>query len=101
MAFARGIRPGRAFVELFALRQVRQAHYKQAQGKSDDSKSTGPQSGPVRGLRRAEKRLEAFGDRIRNMGLKIAGLSRVSRASPNRTGITVGDIAGINKKGWE
>jgi len=87
------IRAGRAFVELFALRR--------AQGKSDDSKSTGSQSGLVRGLRRAEKRLKAFGDRIRNMGLKIAGLSRVSRASPNRTGITVGDIAGINKKGWE
>jgi hypothetical protein len=25
----------------------------------------------------------------------------VSRASPNRTGITVGDITGISKKGWE
>jgi len=44
------IRAGRAFVELFA----------------DDSKL-------VRGLRRAEKRLKAFGDRIRNFGLKIAG----------------------------
>ena len=51
MPSARGIRAGRAFVELFA----------------DDSKL-------VRGLRRAEKRLKAFGDRIRNMGLKIAGL---------------------------
>jgi len=51
MATARGIRAGRAFVELFA----------------DDSKL-------VRGLRRAEKRLKAFGDRIRNLGLKVAGL---------------------------
>jgi len=51
MPSARGIRAGRAFVELFA----------------DDSKL-------VRGLRRAEKRLKAFGDRIRNFGLKIAGL---------------------------
>ena len=51
MASAKGIRAGRAFVELFA----------------DDSKL-------VRGLRRAEKRLKAFGDRIRNLGLKIAGL---------------------------
>ena len=45
------IRAGRAFVELFA----------------DDSKL-------VRRLRRAEKRLKGFGNRIRNMGLKIAGL---------------------------
>jgi len=51
MPSAKGIRAGRAFVELFA----------------DDSKL-------VRGLRRAEKRLKAFGDRIRNLGLKIAGL---------------------------
>ncbi len=51
MAGTQGIRAGRAFVELFA----------------DDSKL-------VRGLRRAEKRLKAFGDRIRNLGLKIAGL---------------------------
>jgi len=51
MASTQGIRAGRAFVELFA----------------DDSKL-------VRGLRRAEKRLKAFGDRIRNLGLKIAGL---------------------------
>jgi len=51
MAATSGIRAGRAFVELFA----------------DDSKL-------VRGLRRAEKRLKAFGDRIRNLGLKIAGL---------------------------
>ncbi|MCD4823216.1 MAG: phage tail tape measure protein [Phycisphaerae bacterium] len=51
MASTQGIRAGRAFVGLFV----------------DDSKL-------VRGLRRAEKRLKAFGDRIRNMGLKIAGL---------------------------
>ena len=51
MASAQGIRAGRAFVELFA----------------DDSKL-------VRGLRRAEKRLKAFGDRIRNFGLKMASL---------------------------
>ena len=44
------IRAGRAFVELFA----------------DDSKL-------VRGLKRAEKRLRAFGDSIRNFGLKLAG----------------------------
>ena len=51
MLSTRGIRAGRAFVELFA----------------DDSKL-------VRGLRRAEKKLKAFGDRIRNLGLKIADL---------------------------
>jgi hypothetical protein len=51
MASTQGIRAGRAFVELFA----------------DDSKL-------VRGLRRAEKKLKAFGDSIRNFGLKLAGL---------------------------
>jgi len=51
MPSAKRIRAGRAFVELFA----------------DDSKL-------VRGLRRAEKRLKAFGDRIRNLGLKVMGL---------------------------
>jgi len=51
MATARGIRAGRAFVELFA----------------DDSKL-------VRGLRRAQKRIKAFGQSIRNLGLKVAGL---------------------------
>ncbi len=50
-ASSRGIRAGRAFVELFA----------------DDSKL-------VRGLRRAEKKIKAFGSSIRNMGLKMAGL---------------------------
>jgi len=51
MPSAKGIRAGRAFVELFA----------------DDSKL-------VRGLRRAEKKLKAFGSSIRNLGLKMAGL---------------------------
>ena len=51
MATARGIRAGRAFVELFA----------------DDSKL-------VRGLRRAERRIKAFGQSVRNLGLKVAGL---------------------------
>jgi len=46
-----GIRAGRAFVELFA----------------DDSKL-------VRGLRAAEKKLKAFGQGIRNLGLKVVGL---------------------------
>jgi hypothetical protein len=51
VATAQGIRAGRAFVELFA----------------DDSKL-------VRGLRAAEKKIRAFGDGIRNIGLKMAGL---------------------------
>jgi len=51
LASTQGIRAGRAFVELFA----------------DDSKL-------VRGLRRAEKKLKAFGNSVRNLGLKIAGL---------------------------
>ena len=51
MASTQGIRAGRAFVELFA----------------DDSKL-------VRGLRRAEKKLKAFGDSIRNLGLKMVGV---------------------------
>ena len=46
------IRAGRAFVELFA----------------DDSKL-------VRGLRRAEKRLRAFGAQIRDLGLRMARLA--------------------------
>jgi hypothetical protein len=51
VATAQGIRAGRAFVELFA----------------DDSKL-------VRGLRAAEKKLKAFGDSIRNLGLKMVGV---------------------------
>jgi len=50
VASTQGIRAGRAFVELFA----------------DDSRL-------VRGLRRAEKKLRAFGGSIRNFGLKLAG----------------------------
>lgn len=46
-----GIRAGRAFVELFA----------------DDSRL-------VRGLRAAEKKLKAFGQGIRNLGLKMIGI---------------------------
>jgi len=55
LSSARGIRAGRAFVELFA----------------DDSKL-------VRGLRRAQKKLKAFGQSIRNMGLKIEDLDGLS-----------------------
>ncbi|MCC5829763.1 MAG: phage tail tape measure protein [Phycisphaeraceae bacterium] len=51
MSEATAIRAGRAFVELFA----------------DDSRL-------VRGLRAAEKRLKAFGQRIRNLGLKLMGI---------------------------
>ena len=51
MASSRGIRAGRAFVELFA----------------DDSKL-------VRGLRAAQAKIKAFGSSIRNMGLKMASL---------------------------
>jgi hypothetical protein len=51
MASTKGIRAGRAFVELFA----------------DDSKL-------VRGLKAAEKKLKAFGNGIRNLGLKMAAL---------------------------
>src|SRR6056297_1296751 len=50
MASTQGIRAGRAFVELFA------------------------DSWPlVRGLRRAEKKLKAFGNSVRGFGLKLAG----------------------------
>lgn len=51
MPSTQGIRAGRAFVELFA----------------DDSKL-------VRGLRAAEKKLKAFGQGIRNLGLKVIGI---------------------------
>ena len=51
MPQAGAIRAGRAFVELFA----------------DDSKL-------VRGLKRAQAKLKAFGESVRNMGLKLAGL---------------------------
>ena len=51
MASSRGIRAGRAFVELFA----------------DNSKL-------IRGLRLARQKLKAFGNHVRNLGLKITGL---------------------------
>jgi hypothetical protein len=51
MPSAQGIRAGRAFVELFA----------------DDTKL-------VRGLRRAERRVKAFGKRISQLGRKLAGI---------------------------
>ncbi len=51
MAKTNAIRAGRAFVELFA----------------DDSKL-------VRGLRRAERRIRAFGDNVRALGTRIAAL---------------------------
>ena len=51
MATAQGIRAGKAFVELFA----------------DDNQL-------VRGLRRAEKKVKAFGDSVRSLGLKTAGI---------------------------
>ncbi|MBI1374813.1 MAG: hypothetical protein GC159_18995 [Phycisphaera sp.] len=51
MPSTQGIRAGRAFVELFA----------------DDSRL-------VRGLRAAEKKLKAFGQGIRNLGLKVIGI---------------------------
>ena len=51
MADAKGIRAGRAFVELFA----------------DDSKL-------VRGLHRAEKKLKAWGQGVRDIGTKMAAV---------------------------
>ncbi|QDU71035.1 phage tail tape measure protein [Mucisphaera calidilacus] len=51
MASSRGIKAGRAFVELFA----------------DESKL-------VRGLRRAERRLAAFGDSVRGLGLRMTAI---------------------------
>ena len=57
MPSARAIRAGQAFVELF----------------TDDSKL-------VRGLRRAEKQLKAFGARIKKMGLGLVRLSAIMAA---------------------
>lgn len=57
MANTSAIRAGRAFVELFA----------------DDTKL-------VRGLRAAERKLRAFGDGIRNLGLKIMALGSTMMA---------------------
>jgi hypothetical protein len=69
MAGTQGIRAGRAFVELFA----------------DDSKL-------VRGLRRAEKKLKAFGDGVRNLGLKMAGLGSAIAAPLVASGKAFGDF---------
>jgi len=60
---------GRAFVELFA----------------DDSKL-------VRGLRRAEQKLKAFGDSIRNMGLKAIGLGSAILAPLGAAAKTFADM---------
>jgi cob(I)alamin adenosyltransferase len=65
------IRAGQAFVELYA----------------DDSKL-------VRGLKRAERRLKAFGARIRNVGLKVAAVGAAMLApivAATRTFASMGD----------
>ncbi|MDR1611880.1 MAG: phage tail tape measure protein [Planctomycetota bacterium] len=69
MASAQGIRAGRAFVELFA----------------DDNKL-------VRGLRRAEKKLQDFGKSVRNLGLKMAGLGTALAAPMIASGKVFGDF---------
>ena len=69
MATAQGIRAGRAFVELFA----------------DDTKL-------VRGLRLAEKRLKAFGNGVRRLGLKMAGLGTAVAAPMVASGKVFGDF---------
>jgi len=69
LASTQGIRAGRAFVELFA----------------DDSKL-------VRGLRRVEKKLKAFGDGVRNLGLKMAGLGSAIAAPLVASGKAFGDF---------
>ena len=69
MATAQGIRAGRAFVELFA----------------DDSKL-------VRGLRQTEQKLKAFGDSIRNMGLKAIGLGSAILAPLGAAAKTFADM---------
>ncbi len=63
------IRAGRAFVELFA----------------DDSKL-------VRGLRRAEKKVKAFGDGVRNLGLKMMALGTAIAAPLLASGTAFGDF---------
>ena len=75
MATAQGIRAGRAFVELFA----------------DDSKL-------VRGLRRAEQKLKAFGDSIRNMGLKAIGLGSAILAP---LGAAAKSFADMGSRMWD
>lgn len=69
MATAQGIRAGRAFVELFA----------------DDSKL-------VRGLRQAEQKLKAFGDSIRNLGLKAIALGSAILAPLGAAAKTFADM---------
>ena len=73
------IRAGRAFVELFA----------------DDSKL-------VRGLKRAEKKLEAFGRKVRDIGLKIAAVGAAAvtaLAGAAQTFATMGDnVAKMSKR---
>lgn len=69
MATAQGIRAGRAFVELFA----------------DDTKL-------VRGLRLAEKKLKAFGNGVRRLGLKMAGLGTAVAAPMVASGKVFGDF---------
>jgi len=69
MATAQGIRAGRAFVELFA----------------DDTKL-------VRGLRMAEKKLKAFGNGVRRLGLKMAGLGTAVAAPMVASGKVFGDF---------
>jgi len=58
MPSAKGIRAGRAFVELFA----------------DDSKL-------VRGLRRAERKIKAFGASVRSIGMRMAAVSGAAVAA--------------------
>jgi hypothetical protein len=69
MATAQGIRAGRAFVELFA----------------DDNKL-------VRCLRRAEKKLKAFGKSVRSLGLKTAGLGTAIAAPMAASAKLFGDF---------
>jgi hypothetical protein len=89
MAGARGIRAGRAYVELFA----------------DDSKL-------VRGLRRAQQKLRAFGQSITGIGAKLLGagaafatpfIAAIKAASAfeetmNKFNVVFGDAAGEVKK---
>ena len=75
MASTQGIRAGRAFVELFA----------------DDSKL-------VRGLRQAEKKLKAFGDSIRNLGMKTVGLGAAMIAP---LGVAAKSFADLGSRMWD
>jgi hypothetical protein len=75
MATAQGIRAGRAFVELFA----------------DDSKL-------VRGLRKAEQKLKAFGDSIRNLGMKATALGSAILAP---LGAAAKSFADMGSRMWD